>query len=185
MVKVAVKPGTYLYPVPVVMVTCGPVDKPNIITLAWVGTVCSDPPMVGISIRPSRYSHGLVKEHGEFALNLPTTDLVRVLDYCGSVSGRKVDKFAATGLTPAPAKAIETAVIAECPVNIECKVEQILPLGTHDLFLGKIVAVQMDENVLNEQRELDLNKARPLIYGSHRYWSLGQLLGVHGFSVKS
>ncbi|MBC7233169.1 MAG: flavin reductase family protein [Chloroflexi bacterium] len=185
MVKVAVKPGTYLYPVPAVMVTCGPPDKPNIITLAWVGTVCSEPPMVGISIRPSRYSHGLVKDQGEFALNLPTTDLVRELDYCGSVSGRKVDKFAATGLTPVPAKVIETVIIAECPVNIECKMEQILPLGTHDLFLGKIVAVQVNEDILDDKGDLDLTKAKPLIYGSHRYWSLGQLLATHGYSVKS
>lgn len=185
MVKVTIKPGTYLYPVPAVMVTCGLPDKPNIITLAWVGTVCSEPPMVGISIRPSRYSHGLIKERGEFAINLPTTDLVRVLDYCGSVSGRKVDKFAATGLTPSPAKAIESVVIAECPVNIECEVEQILPLGTHDLFLGKIVAVQVNEDILEGQAEPDLAKARLLAYAGHRYWSLGQLLGTHGFSAKT
>jgi len=185
MAKVTIKPGTYLYPVPAVLVTCGPPDKPNIITLAWVGTVCSDPPMVGISIRPSRHSNGLVKQYGEFAVNLPTADLVRVTDYCGTVSGRNVDKFAATGLTPAPAKGIRTVVIAECPVNIECKVAQILPLGAHDLFLGKVVAVQVDEHVLNEQGEIDLAKAQPLAYGSHRYWSLGRLLATYGYSAKS
>ncbi len=185
MAKVAIKPGTHLYPIPAVLVTCGPPEKPNIITLAWVGTVCSDPPMVGISIRPSRYSNGLVKQYGEFAVNLPTADLVRVTDYCGTVSGRSVDKFAATGLTPAPAKAVATVVIAECPVNIECQVAQILSLGAHDLFLGEVVAVQVDESVLNEQHEIDLTKARPLVYGSHRYWSLGQLLGTYGYSAKS
>jgi len=184
MTKITVKPGTYLYPIPAVLVTCGPPDKPNIITLAWVGTMCSDPPMVGISIRPSRYSHGLVKQHGEFAVNLPTADLVRVTDYCGNVSGRKVDKFADTGLTPAPAKAIGTVVIAECPVNIECKVVQILSLGSHDLFLGKVVAVQADKDVLEESGRIDLVKAKPLVYGSHRYWGLGQLLATHGYSVK-
>lgn len=184
MAKVPVKPGTYLYPIPAVLVTCGPLDKPNIITLAWVGTVCSDPPMVGISIRPSRYSHDLVRQYGEFAVNLPTTDLVQVTDYCGTVSGRKVDKFAETGLTPVPAKAIATAIIAECPVNIECKVTQMLSLGAHDLFLGEVVAVQVDEDVLNEQREINLTKARPLVYGSHRYWSLGELLGTYGYSAK-
>jgi len=185
MAKVAKATGTYLYPIPAVMVTCGPPEKPNIITLAWVGTMCSDPPMVGVSIRPSRYSHGLVKQYGEFAVNLPTEDLARVTDYCGTVSGRKVDKFAATGLTPIPAKVVETVVIAECPVNIECKVVQTLSLGTHDLFLAKVVAVQIDEDVLNRQEEIDLTKSRPLVYGSHRYWSLGQLLGTHGYSAKS
>lgn len=185
MTKVTIKPHTYLYPIPAVMVTCGPLEKPNIITLAWVGTVCSKPPMVGISIRPSRYSHGLVKQYGEFAVNLPTADLARVTDYCGTVSGRKVDKFAAAGLTPIPAKAIETAVIAECPVNIECRVTQVLSLGTHDLFLGEIVAVQVDEEVLNERKDIDLAKARPLVYGRRTYWSIGQLLGTQGFSAKS
>jgi flavin reductase (DIM6/NTAB) family NADH-FMN oxidoreductase RutF len=185
MAKTAIKPGTHLYPVPAVMVTCGPLEKPNIITLAWVGTVCSDPPMLSISIRPSRYSNELIKQQGEFAVNLPTVDLVRLTDYCGSVSGRKVDKFTATGLTPLPAKAIETAVIAECPVNIECQVTQVLPLGTHDLFLGKVVAVQVDESLLNEAGEVDLSQARLFTYSGHRYWSLGQLLGTHGFSAKS
>ena len=184
MAKVALKPGTYLYPVPAVLVTCGPLAKPNIITLAWVGTLCSDPPTVGIGIRPSRYSHGLVRQYGEFAVNLPSADLVRVTDYCGTVSGQEVDKFAMTGLTAVPAKVIKSAIIAECPVNIECTVTQVLSLGSHDLFLGKVVAVQVDESVLNEHREIDLRAARPLAYGSHHYWGLGQLLGTHGFSAK-
>jgi flavin reductase (DIM6/NTAB) family NADH-FMN oxidoreductase RutF len=185
MAKVSIKPGTYLYPVPAVMVTCGPPDKPNIITLAWVGTVCSDPPMLSVSIRPSRYSSALVKQYGEFAVNLPSADLVRVTDYCGNVSGRKVDKFAATGLTAAPAKAIGSVVIAECPVNIECQVTQVLSLGSHDLFLGKVVAVQVDQEILNEQGEADLSRAELFAYAGHRYWTLGQLLGTHGFSAKS
>jgi len=183
-VKIVEKPGTYLYPIPAVLVTCGPTDRPNIITLAWVGTVCSDPPMVGISIRPSRYSHGLVKQYGEFAVNLPTTDLARVTDYCGVVSGREVDKFSAAGLTPVPAKVISTVIIAECPVNIECKVTQTLSLGTHDLFLGQVVSVQADEDILGSNGGIDLNKAKPLAYGSHHYWGLGQMLGRHGFSSK-
>jgi flavin reductase (DIM6/NTAB) family NADH-FMN oxidoreductase RutF len=185
MVKAAIKPGTYLYPVPAVMVTCGSREKPNIITLAWVGTVCSDPPMLGISIRPSRYSNELIKQHGEFAVNLPTVDLVRATDYCGSVSGRKVDKFGATNLTPLPAKAIQTVVIAECPVNIECQVTQVLPLGAHDLFLAKVVAIQVDQGMLNEAGGLDMTKAELFAYSGSRYWSLGQLLGTHGFSMKS
>lgn len=184
MVKIIKKPGTYLYPIPAVLVTCGPPDGPNIITLAWVGTVCSDPPMVGISIRPSRYSHGLVKQYGEFAVNLPTADLAMVIDYCGIVSGRKIDKFSAVSLTPAPAKAISTVIIAECPVNIECKVTQTLSLGTHDLFLAEIVNVQADEDILDAHGEIDLSKANPLVYGSHHYWGLGQMLGRHGFGAK-
>jgi flavin reductase (DIM6/NTAB) family NADH-FMN oxidoreductase RutF len=184
MAKVTLKPGTYLYPIPAVLVTCGPLEKPNIITLAWVGTLCSDPPIMGISIRPSRYSHGLIQQYGEFAINLPSADLARVTDYCGTVSGQNVDKFAITGLTPVPAKAIKSAIIAECPVNIECKVTQVLSLGSHDLFIGKVVAVQADAGVLNAQREIDLHQAKPLAYGSHRYWGLGQLLGTHGYSAK-
>jgi flavin reductase (DIM6/NTAB) family NADH-FMN oxidoreductase RutF len=184
MAKVPLKTGTYLYPIPAVLITCGSPEKPNIITLAWVGTVCSEPPMLGISIRPSRHSSGLIKQHGEFAVNLPTTDLVRATDHCGVVSGQKVDKFAATGLTPAPANAIHTVVIAECPVNIECRVTQTLSLGSHDLFLGQVVAVQADERILNEKGEIDLAKAHPLVYGNDRYWALGQLLAAHGFSVK-
>jgi flavin reductase (DIM6/NTAB) family NADH-FMN oxidoreductase RutF len=184
MTKATLKPGTYLYPVPAVMVTCGSLDKPNIITLAWVGTVCSSPPMVGISIRPSRYSHGLVKQYGEFAVNLPTADLAQATDYCGTVSGRKIDKFSQTGLTPVAAKAISTAIIAECPVNIECRVAQVVSLGSHDLFLGEVVAVQADQEVLNDQGEIDLTQTRPLAYGSARYWSLGQLLGTYGYSAK-
>ena len=185
MAKVAVKPGTYLYPIPAVMVTCGPYSKPNIITLAWVGTVCSDPPMVGISIRPSRYSNELIKQQREFIVNLPTVDLVRATDYCGMVSGRKVDKFEATGLTACAAEAIDTAVIAECPVNIECRVSQVLPLGTHDLFLGTVVAVHVDESILNDQGDLDLSKAELFAYSGARYWSLGHLLGAHGLSANS
>lgn len=185
MAKSAIRPGTYLYPVPAVMVTCGPFSKPNIITLAWVGTICSDPPMIGISIRPSRFSHGLVKQQLEFAVNLPTVDLVRVTDYCGVVSGRKVDKFAVTGLTPLRGQATDVALIDECPVNIECKVTQIIPLGSHDLFLGQVVAVQADGSLVNAQGELDLSKAELVAYSGARYWGLGNLLGVHGFSAKS
>lgn len=185
MTKVPLKPGTYLYPIPAVLITCGPVEKPNIITLAWVGTVCSEPPMLGISIRPSRHSSGLIKQYGEFAVNLPTADAVHATDYCGVVSGQKVDKFAATGLTPAPAEVIHTVVIAECPVNIECRVTQVLSLGSHDLFLGTVVAVQADASVLSEKGEIDLAKANPLVYGSHHYWSLGRLLATHGYSVKN
>jgi flavin reductase (DIM6/NTAB) family NADH-FMN oxidoreductase RutF len=182
--KVSKKPNTYLYPVPAVMVTSGPLTKPNIVTLAWVGTVCSEPPMVGISIRPARYSNGLIKQYREFAVNLPTTDLVHATDYCGVVSGRDVDKFAKAGLTALPAQVIGTAIIAECPINIECQVTQVLSLGSHDLFLGKIVAVQADDSVLNDNGEIDFSRANLLTYAGSRYWGLGNLLGTHGFSAR-
>jgi flavin reductase (DIM6/NTAB) family NADH-FMN oxidoreductase RutF len=184
MTKISLKPGTYLYPLPAALITCGPRERPNIVTLAWMGTLCSEPPILGISIRPSRHSSALIKQHGEFVVNLPTAELARATDYCGVVSGQKVDKFAATGLTPAAAKVVHTVVIAECPVNIECQVAQVLSLGSHDLFLGQVVAVQADQSVLGDKGEIDLNKAHPLVYGGNRYWNLGQLLATHGFSAK-
>jgi len=185
MTKTSIKPGTYLYPIPAVLVTCGPVAKPNIITLAWVGTVCSDPPMVSIGIRRSRFSNALIRQHGEFVVNLPTAEMVWVTDYCGVVSGQAIDKFAATGLTAAPAKVLGTVVIAECPVNIECQVTHMLSLGSHDLFLGKVVAVQADESVLDGQGGIDLSKTTPLAYGADAYWGVGEQLGTYGFSAKA
>ncbi len=183
MAKISKKPGTYLYPVPPCLITCGPADKPNIITLAWVGTLCSEPPTIGISIRPSRYSHGLVKQSGEFAVNVPTAEMLRVVDWCGTVSGHSQDKFAAMGLTAVPAQAIHTVVIKECPLNIECQVVQTIHLGSHDLFLGKVVAVHADEEILDARGEIDLSKANPLAYGGHSYWALGPCLERHGFTA--
>jgi len=184
MAKATIKPSTYLYPVPAVMVTSGPRERPNIITLAWVGTICSTPPMVGISIRPSRYSHELITQHGEFVVNLPTADQVGIVDYCGMVSGRDVDKFAEVGLTALPASSISTVIIGECPLNLECEVQQVLSLGSHDLFVGKIVAVQVDEGILTATGKVDLSRATPLAYGEHEYWGLGERLGSYGFSAK-
>ncbi len=183
MPKVSKKPGSYLYPLPACLLSCGPLEEPNIITLAWVGHLCSDPPIVGVSIRPSRHSHGLVKASGEFVVNVPTAGMLRAVDACGTVSGRDVDKFKATGLTPAPAQVVRTALILECPVNIECQVTQVVPLGTHDLFLGKVVAVQADEAVLDEHGELDLTRAQALAYGGHAYWTVGRRLEHQGFTA--
>jgi flavin reductase (DIM6/NTAB) family NADH-FMN oxidoreductase RutF len=183
MAKVSKKPGTYLYPLPPSLITCGPADKPNIITLAWVGTLCSEPPIVGVSIRPSRYSHGLVKQSGEFAVNVPTAEMVRVVDWCGTVSGHSEDKFAAMGLTAVPAQAIRTVLIKECPLNIECQVVQTLHLGSHDLFLGKVVAVHVDEAILDARGEIDLGRAKPLAYGGHSYWTLGQFVERQGYTA--
>lgn len=174
------KPGsTILYPVPAVLVSCG-TEKPNIITLAWVGTLCSDPPAVGIGVRAERYSHGLIAEAGEFVVNLPRADQVDVVDYCGHVSGRDVDKWAECGLTPVPASHVRVPLIAECPVALECRVTQRVTLGSHDLFVGQVLAVQLDETVLDEQGRLDQERARPLAYGGGYYWRVGELLGRFG-----
>lgn len=175
-----IKPGsTILYPVPAVLVSCG-VEQPNIITLAWVGTLCSDPPAVGIGVRPERFSHGLIVEAGEFVVNLPSAEQVDATDYCGHVSGREVDKWAACGLTPAPASKVRVPLIAECPVALECRVTQQLTLGSHDLFVGQVLAVQLDEAVLDDRGRLDYGKAQPFAYGGGYYWQLGELLGRFG-----
>ncbi len=184
MTKVTAKPTTVLYPTPAVMVSCGAGDRANIITLAWVGTLCSEPPLVGIGVRPSRYSHGLIEESGEFVINLPTADQSRWLDYCGIVSGRQEDKWAACGFTPAAATEVQAPIIAECPVNIECRVQQTLSLGSHDLFIGEVVAVQMDEAVLDERGRLDFDEARPFAYLDGEYRQIGGLLGTFGYSKK-
>lgn len=182
--KIIRKPSTYLYPVPVVLVTCG-IEKPNIITLAWVGTVCSDPPMVGIAVRPDRHSHHLIEETGEFVVNIPGEELLEATDRCGHASGRETDKFAATGLTPEPASEVRTPLIAECHVNMECKVRQKLELGAHDLFLGEVVAVHVDEEVLDEGgRRIDYGSARPFVLTFAEYRGLGEPLGTYGCSVK-
>jgi flavin reductase (DIM6/NTAB) family NADH-FMN oxidoreductase RutF len=172
-----IKPGsTALYPVPVVLVSCG-VEQPNIITLAWVGTVCSDPPAVGIGVRPERYSHSLISEAGEFVVNLPRADQVSVVDYCGQVSGREVDKWAACGLTPVPAHKIRTPLIAECPVALECRVIHRLSLGTHDLFVGEVLAVQIEKEMLTAQDHIDYEKAQPFAYAGGYYWQMGGCMG--------
>jgi flavin reductase (DIM6/NTAB) family NADH-FMN oxidoreductase RutF len=175
-----IKPGsTTLYPVPAVLVSCG-WEQPNIITLAWVGTLCSEPPSVGIGVRPERYSHALIAETGEFVVNLPRADQVNVVDYCGQVSGRDVDKWTACSLTPTPASKIRTPLIAECPVALECRVSQQLTLGVHDLFVGEVLAVQVDKEALTEHGRLDYERLQPLAYVGGHYWRLGELLGRYG-----
>jgi flavin reductase (DIM6/NTAB) family NADH-FMN oxidoreductase RutF len=183
MAKITKKPGTYLYPLPPSLITCGPVERPNIITLAWVGTLCSEPPIIGVSIRPSRYSHALVTAAGEFAVNVPTAEMVRAVDWCGTVSGHAEDKFKALGLTAIPTHVIHTAVIQECPLTIECQVTQTLHLGSHDLFLGNVVAVQVEEAILDVRGDIDLGKANPLAYGGHAYWTLGQFVERQGYTA--
>lgn len=181
--KVKKSPWTALFPCPVVLVTC--VDskrKPNIITLAWVGTACSDPPILGLGIRPSRYSHELIEGSEEFVVNIPTRDILKETDFCGMVSGRDVDKFSQTGLTPEPAERVKPPLIKECPVNIECVVRKKIPLGVHHLILGEIVCVHVDQDILNEKGRIDFNEASPFVYNQGEYWSLNRKIGTYGFS---
>jgi len=186
MSKVSVKPTTTtMFPLPVVLVTC--VDapgKPNIITLAWVGVVNSEPPMFSISIQPSRHSHGLVKASQEFVVNIPSEEMIRKVDLCGIVSGRDVDKFSETGFTSVPGDEVSPPLIEECRVNLECKVRRIIPLGSHDLFLGEIVAIHIDDTILKEKGRINIAKALPVAYcgGAHEYWSMGKKLGWYGYT---
>jgi flavin reductase (DIM6/NTAB) family NADH-FMN oxidoreductase RutF len=185
MARVVKRPNTVLYPAPAVLVTCvNKAGRPNIITLAWAGTVCSSPPMVGIGVRPERYSHDLSRDSGEFVVNIPSAAITRAVDYCGNVSGATVDKFQATGLTPLPASKVKPPLIAECPVSLECKVTQAIPLGAHTLFLGEIVAVSMDDSVLNPGGSLNVTLAQPIAYVHGEYWGLGERLGTHGFAKR-
>ena len=175
-----VKPGsTALYPAPAVLVSCG-VARPNLITLAWVGTLSSDPPTVGIAVRPGRFSHKLIAEAGEFVVNLPHAGQVGIVDYCGHVSGRDVDKWAACGLTPVPASRVRVPLVAECPVSLECRVSHRLVLGVHELFMGEVLAVQANEEVLDAQGRVDYQLTRLLAYVGGYYWQLGELLGRYG-----
>ncbi len=179
------KPGNMLYPLPVVMVSIADKEgRNNIITIAWAGTICSNPPMVSISVRPERYSYDILKETGEFVINLTTKDLTYATDYCGVKSGRDVDKFKEMGLTALPGKEVKAPLIAESPVNIECKVTQVLPLGSHDMFLAEVVAVHVDEKYMDEKGKFHLDKAEPIAYSHGDYLATGELLGTFGYSVK-
>jgi len=185
MAKARLQPATVLYPVPAVMVTCvDEAGKPNIITLAWVGTVCSEPPMVSISIRPPRYSHDLVERSGEFVVNIPTADLVRQTDLCGVISGRDRDKFEAAGLTPEPASVVKAPLIKECPVNLECQVRHTLRLGTHDMYVGEIVAVHAEASVLGAKGGIDAAKIKAFAFAAEEYRALAEQLGTYAFTAK-
>lgn len=184
MAKKVWKPSTLLNPVPVVMVTCADEGgKPNIITLAWAGTVNSDPPMLSISVRKERYSHGLIRARGQFAVNLATRRLAFATDLCGVKSGRDTDKFEAAKLTPAKASVIDVPIIEESPVSLECIVKNSLELGSHDMFVAEIVAVDVDEGLIDENGKLVLEKADLISYSHGKYWELGKELGFFGYSV--
>ena len=183
--KINFKPGNMLYPLPVVMVSCADKEgKPNIVTIAWTGTICSDPAMVSISVRPERHSYHMIEETGEFVINLTTKELAFATDYCGVKSGRDVDKFKEMNLTPLPATQVGAPLIAESPVNIECKVTEVKQLGTHDMFMAEVVAVHADEKYMDEKGKFHLEWAEPIVYSHGTYFSCGEQLGTFGYSVK-
>lgn len=184
MPKQSWKPSTLLNPVPAVMVTCADDEgKPNIITLAWAGTINSDPPMLSISVRKERYSHALIKNKGQFVVNLTNEKLTFAADFCGVKSGRDTDKFTQMKLTPEKASRVDVPMIAESPVNIECVVKNVVELGSHDMFMGEIVAVNVDDSLLDEKGKLCLDKAGLVCYSHGEYWSLKKSLGYFGYSV--
>lgn len=183
MAKIQWKGSTLLAPLPPVMVTCGEGEQANIITVAWAGIINTHPPKVSISVRPTRHSYGLIKESGEFIINLTPEHLIRAADYCGMYTGAKVDKFAATGLHKEAAQAVSCPMIAECPLSLECKVTDILPQGTHDLFLADVVAVNVDEALLDEKGKLCMERAKLAAFAHGEYFALGKSLGLFGFSV--
>ena len=181
------KPGNMLYPVPAVMVSCkekGKDAKPNIITLAWAGTVCSDPVMLSVSIRPERYSHDIIEKAGEFVVNLVTEDLTKACDWCGVRSGKDFDKFKQMKLTPFVSDFMETPAIGESPVNIYCKVKNIIRLGSHDMFLAEVIGVTVDESYMDENGRFDLEATKLIAYSHGEYFALGKKLGKFGYSVK-
>lgn len=179
------KPGNMLYPIPVVMVSVADKEgKQNIITIAWTGTICSDPPMVSISVRPERYSYHMIKETGEFVINLTTKELAFATDYCGVKSGRDVDKFAAMQLTPVRGEKVKAPLIAESPVNLECKVTEVKHLGTHDMFMAEVVCVHADEKYMDEQNRFHLEMADPIVYSHGTYMTTGEKIGTFGYSVR-
>lgn len=186
MAKQVWRGGNMLYPLPAVMVSCAnAAGEKNIVTVAWAGTVCTNPPMLSISLRPERHSYGIIRESGEFVVNLVGARLARACDWCGVRSGRDFDKWAECGLTPAPASALELApAIAEAPVSVECRVRDVLELGSHHLFLADVAAVQVEESLLDERGRLDLGRARLVAYSHGEYLELGRRLGSFGYSVR-
>ncbi len=179
------KPGNMLYPLPAVLVSVADSQgHTNLFTVAWTGTVCSEPPMLSISVRPERYSYHMIEETGEFVVNLTTQRLAHATDYCGVRSGRDEDKWKKTGLTPVSAEHVRAPLVAESPVNLECVVTQKLELGTHHMFLAKVVAVHVDEQYMDESGRFCLNDAKPLVYSHGRYLTTGKELGSFGYSVR-
>ncbi len=185
MAKKSWKPGNMLYPVPAVLVSCRDKEgNDNLLTIAWAGTICSDPAMVSISIRKSRHSYNMIKESGEFVINLTTRATTFATDYCGVKSGAKEDKWTTSKLTKGEAEVVNAPIVVESPVNIECKVKDILELGSHDMFIAEVVNVQVDEELLDEKGAFHLDDADLVAYSHGEYFALGEKLGSFGYSVK-
>lgn len=183
MAKVKWRGGTLLSPVPPAMVTCSDGEHDNVLTIAWTGIINSDPPKTYISVRPSRYSHEIIRKSGVFAINVTTKDLVRAADWCGVYTGAKVDKFERCKLEKAPATEIDCPILAASPLTLECRVTDMVPLGSHDMFLADIVAVDVDEALIGEDGKLHLDRAGLVAYAHGEYFELGKRLGKFGFAV--
>ena len=184
MSKVTWKPGTFLYPLPAAMVSCGDMENANIITVAWTGILNTDPAMVYISVRPSRHSYSIIKENGEFVINLTTKELAYATDWCGVKTGAKVDKFKEMKLKKEQGKFVKCPMIKESPVSVECKVKEIRELGTHHMFVAEVLAINADEKYIDEKGAFDISKCDLIAYSNGKYYSLGKKIGKFGFSVQ-
>ena len=184
MSKVTWKPGTFLYPLPVVMVSCGTMEKANIITVAWTGIINTDPAMVYISVRPTRHSYNIIKESGEFVINLTTKDLTYATYWCGVKTGAQVDKFKEMHLTKEKAKFVKCPMIKESPVSVECKVKEIKELGSHHMFVAEVLGINADEKYIDEKGAFDISKCDLITYANGKYFSLGKKIGKFGYSVQ-
>ncbi len=184
MEKVVWKPGTFIYPIPAVLVSCGTMEKSNIITVAWTGVINTNPAMVYISVRPERYSYEIIKEQKEFVINLTCEKLAYVTDWCGVKSGSKVDKFKEMKLGKQKAKYVKCPMIEESPVSIECKVKEIKKLGSHHMFLAEVLAIHASSEYINEKGAFDISKCNLIAYANGGYYTLGKKIGKFGFSVE-
>ena len=184
MAKVKWRGGALLAPVPPVMVSCGDMEKSNIITVAWTGILNTVPPKTYISVRPSRYSYELIKNSGEFVINLSPAELIRTVDSCGVYTGRKVDKFQKYGLTKVQASEVSAPLIGECPLSLECRVTDVIPLGSHDMFIADVVAADVEDSLVDKDGKLHLDRAHLAAYAHGEYFELGKKIGSFGFSVK-
>ncbi|MBD8922180.1 flavin reductase family protein [bacterium] len=182
--KITWKPGTFIYPIPAVMVSCGTMEKSNIITVAWTGIINTNPAMVYISVRPTRYSYNLIKDQGEFVINLTTKSLTRATDWCGVKSGANVDKFKEMKLHKEKASIVKCPMIQESPVSVECKVKEIKELGSHTMFIAEVVAINVDEKYIDNKGAFDITKCDLMAYANGNYLAMGKKLGKFGFSVK-
>lgn len=184
MSKIAWKPGTFVYPIPAVMVSCGNMEKSNIITVAWTGILNTNPAMVYISVRPERYSYNLIKDSGEFVINLTNKDLVYATDWCGVKSGSKVDKFESMKLVKEKCSFVSCPQIKQSPVSIECKVKEIKELGSHHMFMAEVLSINADEKYIDENGTFDISKCDLVAYANGKYFELGKQVGKFGFSVQ-